>query len=147
MNKRLSLSSIAQYLRTALGAHAARVGTTYDQDYLVAMPKTWPAVWVGAQRYTALDGGRTGGSSHYHQRLRCDVTFRLVVQRYVAGQVDAEARLNDLHDRVAALLRNYRPADAWTAFAWVAGSDGPAYESVCVADMTFAADLLYTDRA
>lgn len=146
MNARLSLATIADHLRTTLPSAlgVARVGTGYDVDYLSAFAKTWPAVWIAAQRLRPIDDGG-GYSGYYRQRCRVEVAIRLVVQRQIDGQVDAEARLNALHDAVAGVMCAWQPEGAELPFVWDSAADGEATESLMTADLIFSTSVMYAN--
>lgn len=141
MNGRLSLASVATRLTNKLtGVH---VGTGYDRDYLTSFARTWPAVWVAAQRLQRMDDGR-GWSGQFRQHCKVDVAVRLVVQRYADGSVDGEARLNTLHDAVADALKDWTPAGADTPLVWESAQDGDATESLMTADLIFSTSVTYS---
>ena len=145
MNQRIPLSAIAAHL-VPLVPLAERIGTVYDRDYITAMQaQPVASVWIGAQRHTPLDDGG-GGSGCYHQRMKCEIALRLIVPRYVEGQIDAESRINALHDQVLAAMRKYQPTEAWKQFVLGTSQDGPATESVCAVDTIFVSEVLYTER-
>lgn len=146
MNQRLSLSGIATHLRTQAALAGVHVGTGYDANYLTAFGTTYPAVWVGAQRLTRLDDGR-GYTGQYRQHCRVEVVFRLVVQRYAAGEISPEGALNTLHDNVVAALTAYRPAGADDAFVWESCQDGDLSESVMTADLVMSVTTTYASNS
>lgn len=144
MNGRLDLSAIATRLRTqipgALGV--ARVGTCYDRDYLTAFGSVWPAVWVAAQRLNRIDDGRAYTGT-FRQHCRVDVAVRLVVQRYADGSLDAETRLNALHDAVIDALKDWTPAGADEPLVIESAGDGEANQSLMVADLILSTTVTY----
>lgn len=141
MNARLSLGDIAQRLRGQIpGVH---MGTGYDRDYLTSFARTWPAVWVAAQRLQRMDDGR-GWSGQFRQHCKVDVAVRIVVQRYPDGSVDGEARLNALHDAVADALKDWTPPGADTPLVWESAQDGDATESLMTADLIFSTSVTYS---
>ncbi|MBA8886160.1 hypothetical protein FHW12_000351 [Dokdonella fugitiva] len=145
MNQRIPLKTIADHIRPLVPL-AARVGTAYDRDYIQAVQGAPAAVvWVIGQRHTPRDDGG-GGAGCYFQRMKVEIAMRLVVPRYLDGEIDAEARMNALHDQVTAAMRKYQPGEAWTQFVLGTSQDGPANESVCTVDVFFTADVLYTER-
>lgn len=148
MNARLSLAAIATHLRTELPGvlGVLRVGTGYDRDYLTAFAKTWPAVWIAAQRLTPNDNGR-GFSGVFRQHCKVEVAVRLVVQRYADGSIDGEARLNALHDAVADALKDWTPPGADEPLVWESAADGDATESLMTADLIFSTTVTYARDA
>lgn len=142
MNGRLSIGAIATRLRAQPALAGVHVGTGYDRDYVATFAKTWPAVWVAAQRLARMDDGRSF-SGQFRQHCRVDVAVRLVVQRYAAGSIDAEARLNALHDAVAGALKDWTPTGADEPLVWESAQDGDANESVMTADMIFSTTVTY----
>lgn len=140
MNGRLSLKAIAEHIDAQVTV--TRCGTGYDRDYLTNFGKAYPAVWVGAQRFVPTDNGR-GFSSQFRQHGEVEIVVRLVVQRYADGSVDAETRLNALHDAVSSALLNWLPTGADEPFVYKSSTDGPLSESVMTVDMIFAATATY----
>lgn len=145
MNQRLSLSAIADHLRSRPALAGTHVGTGYDADYLTSFGTTYPAVWVGAQRLSRLDDGR-GYTGEYRQHCRVEVVFRLVVQRYAAGETNPEAALNSLHNSVVAALTAFRPSGADDAFVWESCQDGDLSESVMTADLVMSVTTTYASN-
>lgn len=143
MNGRLSLAEIKTRIATKVTG-LTRAGTGYDRDYLVTFPKAYPAVWVLAQRFTPTDDGR-GLSSQFRQHGTVEVPIRLVVQRYADGSIDAEDRLNELHNAVSAAVLAWQPTGADEPFVFKQATDGPASESIITADIVVACTATYTD--
>jgi len=86
VNARLTLTDIAARIRTELNDATIHVGTSYDRDYMTAFTKTYPAVWVAAQRLTPIDTGR-GYSGLYRQHaLDAHECERTRCPRVVAGR-------------------------------------------------------------
>ena len=146
MNQRLSLAAIATHLKTQSALAGVHVDTSYARGYLSEFGKTYPAVYVDAQRLSATDDGKAGGSSCYHQRLKAVIRIYLVVQRYADGSVDPEQQLNTLHDAVFTALRNWKPGEAWASLVFDSSFDGDRNESVMTCEMQFSCSVLYTDR-
>lgn len=146
MNQRLSLAAIAEHLRAQPALEGVHVGTGYDHDYLTEFGKRWPAVWIGAQRLRRITDG-DGLSGYYLQDCNVDVVFRIVVQRYAAGDVSPEAALNSLHDALSSILCQYQPAGADSRFVWDSGQDGECSESVMTADLVFTCRVTYQGPA
>ncbi len=146
MNARLSIAAIAAHLRTLPALAGIRIGTGYDRDYLTAFAKTWPAVWIAAQRMTRIDDGR-GFSGCFRQHCKVDIAVRLVVQRYADGSVDAEQRLNALHDAVADALKDWTPPGADEPLVWESAQDGDSTESLMTADLIFSTTVTYARDA
>ena len=146
MNARLSLSDIASKLKTHQGMTGVHVGTGYDLDYLTKFGTTYPAVWVGAQRWSKLDGGMSY-SGLYRQHGKVDVVVRLVVQRYAVGDIDPESTLNTLHDDVIDALKDWVPQGAGSPFVIESTQDGDLSESVITADIIFSTTTTYARQA
>lgn len=146
MNGRISLALLATYLATKSGFTTTKIGTCYDRDYLTSFAKVWPAVWIAGQRLIPTDDGR-GLTDEYRQHCRVDVAVKLVIQRYKDGSIDAEARMNALHDSVAAAFAGYTPAGADQPFVWSSAADGEYNESVLTADLVFSTTVTYMRAA
>lgn len=146
MNARLSIAAIATHLRAQTALAGVRIGTGYDRDYLTAFPKIWPAVWIAAQRLSRIDDGRAF-SGQFRQHCKVDIAVRLVVQRYADGSIDAESRLNALHDAVSDALKDWTPSGADEPLVWESSQDGDATESVMTADLIFSTTLTYARAA
>ena len=146
MNARLSIATLAATLRATPALAGMRVGTCYDRDYMTAFGKVYPSVWVAAQRMTVLDDGRAY-SGQFRQHAKAEVAVRLVVQRYADGSLDAEARLNALHDAVVDALKDFTPPDADQPFVLVSAADGDASEAVMTADIIFSTTVTYARAA
>lgn len=144
MNSRLSIAAIATQIKTSLtGAHSSvHVGTGYDRGYIAAFAKTWPAVWVAAQRLSPRDDGG-GYSGMYRQRCKVEVAIRVVVQRYADGSIDGETRLNALHDAVSGAITGWQPSGADAPMVWESSSDGDMTESLMSADLIFSTSTTY----
>lgn len=146
MNARLSIAAIAAQLRTVPGLTGVRIGTCYDRDYLTAFAKSWPAVWIAAQRMTVLDDGMAY-SGQFRQHCKAELAVRLVVQRYADGSIDGEVRLNALHDAVVDAIKDWTPTNADQPFVLVSAADGDATESVMTADVIFSTTVTYARAA
>lgn len=147
MNQRIALSDVATRLRGTLGHQlgVAHIGTALDVDFVKAVSDStkWPAVWIGGQRSTPKDDGR-GFTGRFRQVVQVEFSARVVVQRYIAGDVVAEERLNRICDAVADALMGWRPTGAANPAVWVQSIDGPPDQSLMFVDLIFSADVIYT---
>ncbi len=146
MNARLTLTDIAARIRTELNDATIHVGTSYDRDYMTAFTKTYPAVWVAAQRLTPIDTGR-GYSGLYRQHARVEFVVNLVVQRYAENQPEVEAALNELHDAVCAALLGWTPTSASEHVVLVSSQDGPPSQTLSTVSIIFAVTTTYQRTA
>lgn len=144
MNARLSLRQLRNVFDAALNATPGSVhcGTSYDRDFLELLPKTWPAVWVLAQRLTPLDDGR-GFTQRKRQKVRVELAVRVVVQRYPDGVINGELALNELHDLVSAAGFGAVLTGADEGLSWAQSLDGPPAESVMTSDLVFETETTY----
>lgn len=143
MNTLLLLSGIATHLRAEPALVGVHVGTGRDVNYLVAVPKTWPAVWLIGVHMTPQDDGG-GYSGQYRQRLKVTLPVMLIVQRYQDGRTDAEARMAALHDAVAAALTAWQPEGADTPLVWESSRDGEPHDSLLSFQLVFSTTATYT---
>lgn len=146
MNQRIALSDVATRLRGTLGHQlgVAHIGTALDVDFVKAVADStkWPAVWIGGQRSTPINDGR-GYAGRVRQDVQAEFTARVVVQRYVSGDVVAEERLNRICDAVADALMGWRPTGASEPVVWVQSLDGPPDQSLMTVDLIFAVRVSY----
>lgn len=145
MNTRLSITKIADDLRTALAAGfvdeddepiQVHVGTTFDRDYLTLAEVALPGVWVGDQRMTGNPD--TSGSRLYRQRVKVEIPVRLIVRRAEDGASHNEAQLTALFNAVADALKDYKPEGATTRLTWEAARGAAPGESLLTTDLVFA---------
>lgn len=143
-NTRISLAAVAQRIADEIGSAAVRVGSSLEHDFLavVGRPESWPAVWVGAQRSAPMDDGR-GYSQRIRQRLQVSIAVRVIVQRYVAGEVDQEQQLNDLVDAVVAALIGWTPATGYQPLVWRESIDSPPEDAAMSVDMLFDTETVF----
>jgi hypothetical protein len=146
MNGRLSLVEIAARLTAQLAGTftGIKIGTSYDNDYYQSFGQAYPAVWVGAQRLTALDNG-DGFTQQNRQHTKVEVVFRIIVQRFVANEANgaAEVRLNALCDAVSNAIKDWQPTGADQQFVWISQTDGAPNESVMVVDAIYSTTTTY----
>lgn len=146
MNGRLNLAEIARRLADTSPAVlvGAAYGTAYDRDYVHAFAKTYPAAWVLAQRGRAVSGISEDGSAGWiEQPLTVEFVVRLVLQRYADGVIDAAAKLDEFIDGVIGALVGWMPSNATRPIGIATVQDGPAHESLMIADLVFRTEVIY----
>lgn len=145
MNGRIKLSDIRDYIGNPLsvtGIGNVHVGTCYDREYINAYTTTFPAIWIAGQKLTPADGGQ-GFSGNFRQKVNILIPFRIVIDRYSAGEIDPETGLTLIFDALADKVKDYKPTGAYSPFVWQEGEDGPATESLLVADQYFKTQVIY----
>lgn len=146
MNQRIALSEVAERLRDTLDHQlgVAHIGTALDVDFVKAVSDSskWPAVWIGGQRSTPKDDGR-GYAGRVRQTVSVEFVARVIVQRYIVGDIVAEERLNRICDAVADALIGWRPTGAAVPVVWVQSLDGPPEQSLMTVDLLFTTDVSY----
>ena len=147
MTMRISLQAIADHLENNLSVpgESISIGTAYDRRYISDYEKLFPAIWVAGQRVDPVS--RLQGSSDnqslsglVRQNLKIIVPIRIVVQRYESGVVDIETSLSDIHDELIENMVGWKHPEATRHFLLEKSEDGPATESLLVADVYFSAE-------
>lgn len=142
---RFNLGALATYLAGLAGQPVAGIqyGTCYDPNYYRDMGKVYPAVWVRAQRFSAVTDG--SASSLLVQKVKIEIAFTIIVERSVDGEAagGAETRLNAIHDFVTNNVAGYNPTGSFTGFVIASSRDGLASESVMSADVVMSATAIY----
>lgn len=139
MSGRISLKACATRIAAIINDPSVLVSTKDDPEIQNKLPKTFPAVWVMAQRSTPIDDGR-GFSGVKRQKYRTEVSCRLIVRKIQDPPVpgdDVEARVTELYQKVEAAMFGWKFAGIYEDFSCGASSDGPSYESVVAVDITF----------
>lgn len=139
---RLNLQTIKDRLETnvVVAGQTITFGTAYDRNYMTAYSETFPAVWVAGQKLSAVSGSQPYTGLH-HQKMRAVVPVRLVIQRYESGQTAAEDLMDQLFEQVYLAMFGWKSPDAAAAFYFDRTEDGPADDSILVADMFFSAEI------
>lgn len=138
---RLSLAEIKARLVAEL-APGPTIATALERNYLTEYARTFPAVWVCAQRAVARTGVEEDGSAGwYEQQLAVEFVVRVVVQRYADGVVDNSGALDALINDAHGALCGWTPSNASRPVTLSSAQDGPPHESIMSADLVFRTEI------
>ena len=139
---RLSFQGIVNRLKSQGVASLARVGSSFDRNYISSYMKSLPEVWVYGQN--SVDGsGQLGYSGVFRQSCWVDVVIRVMTSRLPAGSTGMEATFVQISNAVESAMLAWQMPGTDLPFVLQGNRDGDPIESAIYSDLVFRTQVTF----
>ncbi len=142
MSTRIKFKPIVDRIKTVVGPSQARVGSSFDRNFVLTFAKELPEVWV-VKSDSSPQSSATALSNRFRQYMYTDVGIRVMMSRFPDGSLEVETAFSKLCDDVASAIIGWSLPESKEPFEWLASTDGDPDQSIVYCDLVFRTLISY----